>query len=412
MLVRVGLGEESFGMKEGRMDPNRARASCACHAHVVERVAKKRGAFRIGGVAKRSDRATEWRRMRLLLWRVVAVHDGTKKIINAVTRELRRYDAPIAGGDDTDRNARRDEAFERLVGAGEQVGFVAAIGGMPDPSRVLDQLLGYTERCVHQPPVRRVVLAVALARECREAERLQDLDVRVVDGLGRVDKSAVPVKEDRLHRAIVRPAYDRRVNERSAPLIPSGATEPHSLVSTFPGGLHVRATWGSSGQAAAVFALSEAGATLVDHGTLGAGAESDPDRLCRMELRVETPGGAWAVRLASLIYDAPRAIHWDDAGLFVVGYGFTVYAFAARTGALAWSHQTGTPVVELIASPRFGHVIVQSEVETWAIRPDGDVRWRLAHSDVVAAAALMGGRLVLTSISGEAQSIDPATGGH
>ena len=33
-----------------------------------------------------------------------------------------------------------------------------------------------------------------------------------------------------------------------------------------------RATWGSSGQAAAVFALSEAGATLADHGALGAGA--------------------------------------------------------------------------------------------------------------------------------------------
>ena len=202
------------------------------------------------------------------------------------------------------------------------------------------------------------------------------------------------------------------MNERSAPPIPSRATEPHSVVSSFPGGLNVRATWGSSGQAAAVFALSEAGATLVDHGALGAGADSDPDRLCRMELRVETPGGAWAVRLASAIYDEPRGIHWDDAGLFVVGYGFAVYAFAARTGVLAWSHQAGTPVVELIASPRFGHVIVQSEVETWAIRPDGEVRWRLAHSDVVTAAALMGGRLVLTSIDGEAQSIDPATGGH
>ena len=412
MLVRIGLGEESFGMEERRMDPYRARPSSACHAHVVERVAKECGAVRIGSMAERGDRATEWRRMRLLLGCVVSIDHGTEESIDAVTRELRRYHAPIAGGDDADRNAGRDEAFERLVCAGEQVGFVAAIGGMPDPRRALDQLLGYAERRVHQPPVRRVVLAVALARECREAERLQDLDVRVVDRLGRVDKSAVPVEEDRLHRAIVRPAYDRRVNERSAPLIPSGATEPHSLVSTFPGGLHVRATWGSSGQGAAVFALSEAGATLVDHGPLGAGAEGDPNRLCRMELRVETPSGAWAVRLASLIYDEPRAIHWDDAGLFVVGYGFTVYAFNARTGALAWSHQTGTPVVELIASPRFGHVIVQSEVETWAIRPDGDVRWRLAHSDVVAAAALMGGRLVLTSFSGEAQSIDPATGGR
>lgn len=202
------------------------------------------------------------------------------------------------------------------------------------------------------------------------------------------------------------------MNEPSSAPIPRGAGEPRSRISDFPGGLRVRATWGSSGQASAVFALSESGATLVDHGTLGAGAEADPDRLCRMELRVETPNGAWAVRLATAIYDEPRAIHWDDAGLFVVGYGFTVYAFGARTGALAWNHQTGTPVVELIASPRFGHVIVQSEIETWAIRGDGEVRWRLAHSDIVGAAELIGGRLILTSVHGEAQSIDPNTGAH
>ena len=202
------------------------------------------------------------------------------------------------------------------------------------------------------------------------------------------------------------------MNEPSSAPIPRGAGEPRSRISDFPGGLRVRATWGSSGQASAVFALSESGATLVDHGSLGAGAEADPDRLCRMELRVETPNGAWAVRLATAIYDEPRAIHWDDAGLFVVGYGFTVYAFGARTGTLAWNHQTGTPVVELIASPRFDHVIVQSEIETWAIRGDGEVRWRLAHSDIVGAAELIGGRLILTSVHGEAQSIDPNTGAH
>jgi outer membrane protein assembly factor BamB len=129
-----------------------------------------------------------------------------------------------------------------------------------------------------------------------------------------------------------------------------------------------------------------------------------------MEMRVEHPGGAWAVRLASLIYDEPRALHWDEGGLFVVGYGFTVYAFSSRSGDLAWLHQTGTPVVALAASPRFDHVIVQSEVETWAIRSDGEVKWRLAHTDVVGAAELMGGQLILTSIAGATQSIDPATG--
>ena len=200
------------------------------------------------------------------------------------------------------------------------------------------------------------------------------------------------------------------MTERAAAPIPSGAAEPRSLITSFPGGLRVRATWGSSGQATAVFALSEAGASLTDHGTLGAGAEEDPNRLCRMELRVEHPGGAWAVRLASVIYDEPRAIHWDEGALFVVGYGFTVYAFASRSGELSWIHQTGTPVVALMASPRLEHIIVQSEVETWAIRADGEVRWRLAHTDVVGAAELLGGQLILTSISGATQSIDPATG--
>lgn len=200
------------------------------------------------------------------------------------------------------------------------------------------------------------------------------------------------------------------MTERAAAPIPSGAVEPRSLITSFPGGLRVRATWGSSGQATAVFALSEAGASLVDHGALGAGAEEDPNRLCRMELRIEHPSGAWAVRLASIIYDEPRAIHWDEGGLFVVGYGFTVYAFASRRGELAWMHQTGTPVVALMASPRLEHIIVQSEVETWAIRADGEVRWRLAHTDVVGAAELLGGQLILTSISGATQSIDPATG--
>ena len=92
------------------------------------------------------------------------------------------------------------------------------------------------------------------------------------------------------------------MNDRAAAPIPAGAGEPRSLITSFPGGLRVRATWGSSGQAAAVFALSEAGATLADHGALGAGAESDPDRLCRMEMRrccpvARAPGWRWrAVR--------------------------------------------------------------------------------------------------------------------
>ena len=45
-----------------------------------------------------------------------------------------------------------------------------------------------------------------------------------------------------------------------------------------------------------------------------------------------------------------------------------------------------------------------------AIRADGDVAWRVAHSDVVVEADLIGGRLVLSSFGGQTSSLDPATG--
>ena len=61
-----------------------------------------------------------------------------------------------------------------------------------------------------------------------------------------------------------------------------------------------------------------------------------------------------------------------------------------------------------VAAPRA--LLVQSEIETFAIEPDGTVGWRIAHSDVVSEAALVGGRLVLTSFDGQVPAIDPATG--
>ena len=146
---------------------------------------------------------------------------------------------------------------------------------------------------------------------------------------------------------------------------------------------------------------------LADHGELVA---ADPDRLCRAELRVETPVGVWTVRLASAIHDQPRAVHWDAAGLLVVGYGFHTYGFVARTGELRWSHRSRSPIVELLGSARLEHVLVQAEVETFAIEADGSVAWRATHSDVVAVAELVGGRLVLTSYGGLLTALDPATG--
>jgi outer membrane protein assembly factor BamB len=183
--------------------------------------------------------------------------------------------------------------------------------------------------------------------------------------------------------------------------------EPRHASVTYPGGLRVGWRWAGSGEGPAVFALSEAGGSLTDHGPI---AGPDYDALCRAELRVETPAGTWTARLASTIYDEPAGLLWDDQGLFVVKYGFHAYGFEARTGELRWSHRSATPLLAILGSSRMRHIIAQSEIETFALEPDGSVGWRVAHSDVVIEAALVGGRLVLTSYAGQVSALDPATG--
>lgn len=175
----------------------------------------------------------------------------------------------------------------------------------------------------------------------------------------------------------------------------------------YPGGLQARFRWAGSGAAAEVFGISEALGTLHDHGPLVA---ADPDRLCRCELHVEGPIGAWTVRLASLVYDDPAAELWDEPGLLLVKYGFQVYALGARSGELVWSRRSGTPIVAVLCSTRLPHAIVQTEIETLSLRPDGEVAWRAAHNEVVTEAELIGGRLVLTSYAGQRLAIDPRTG--
>ena len=179
------------------------------------------------------------------------------------------------------------------------------------------------------------------------------------------------------------------------------------LVVAYPGGLRARFRWAGSGQGDEVFALSETGGTLTD---LGPSVSDDPDALCRAELRVDTPVGAWTVRLASRIYDEPVGLAWDTAGLLVVSYGFHVYGLEARTGVAAWIHRSATPIVALVGSSRLDHVIAVAEIETVALGAGGDAIWRVAHSDVVSQAQLVGGRLVLTAYSGETIALDPGTG--
>lgn len=175
----------------------------------------------------------------------------------------------------------------------------------------------------------------------------------------------------------------------------------------YPGGLSARYRWAGSGRAAEVYGLSEATGGLTDHGPL---VSAEPDRLCRAELRVEAPGGAWTARFASLIFDEPQGVLWDTAGLLLVKYGFTLYALDARSGRLAWSHASGTPLVGVFAGPALDHVLLQSELETIALRADGAVAWRAAHSDVVTGAELLAGQLVLTSYGGDRLVLDARTG--
>ena len=188
---------------------------------------------------------------------------------------------------------------------------------------------------------------------------------------------------------------------------PGTGAEPHDATIAYPGGLRARWRWGGSGQGTAVFALTEAGGSLTDHGPL---VSPDFEALCRAELRIDGPGGSWTARFASTIFDEPAGLLWDDHGLFVVNYGFHTYALEARSGVLRWSHRSATPLLAVVASPRLAHVIAQAEIETFALEEDGTVTWRIAHSDVVTEVELIGGRLVLTSFGGQVTALDPATG--
>lgn len=185
------------------------------------------------------------------------------------------------------------------------------------------------------------------------------------------------------------------------------SAEVQRLSVQYPGGFAARYRWAGSGQADEVFGISEAEGTLNDFGTL---VDPNPDRQCRAELRVEGPAAHWTARFASDVFDAPDAVLLDTAGLLVVRYGFRVYALEARTGELAWSYSSGTPTVALLASARLDHLVLQTELETIALRPDGTVAWRAAHSDVITAAQLVAGRLDLTAYSGAHVYLDATTG--
>ena len=178
------------------------------------------------------------------------------------------------------------------------------------------------------------------------------------------------------------------------------------LAVQYPGGISARFRWGGPGQADEVYGISESIGDLHDYVELSRSGVS----ACRAELRVESPTGAWTARLASPVFDEPQGTLVDTANLLLIKYGFGVYAFNARTGELAWSHMSGTPVLSVLASTRLDHVLMQSELETIALRDNGEVAWRAAHSDVITDAQLVAGRLDLTTYSGQHVYLDARTG--
>jgi hypothetical protein len=185
------------------------------------------------------------------------------------------------------------------------------------------------------------------------------------------------------------------------------AGETERLAVQYPGGISARYRWTGSGRGPQLFGISEAAGELTDHGPL---AGSDPDRLCRLELRVESPGGVWTARFASPIYDEPQGALWDTAGLLLVKYGFVLYALRPRGGELAWTYPSGTPTLAVLSSTRLDHVLLQTELETIALRGDGSVAWRAAHDEVIVEARLIAGRLDLTTYAGAHVYLDAASG--
>lgn len=137
---------------------------------------------------------------------------------------------------------------------------------------------------------------------------------------------------------------------------------------------------------------------------------AQPERLCGAELSLSGPAGAWSAAFDSPIFDEPEGFFWDATGLLLVKFGFSVHALQARTGEVGWVHRSPTPVLSVMGSVRLPHVLIQSELETVALQEDGSPVWRVAHSDVVTEATLIGRRLVLTGYAGPFPPMDPLSG--
>ena len=137
----------------------------------------------------------------------------------------------------------------------------------------------------------------------------------------------------------------------------------------------------------------------------------DFDALCRAELRIEAPGGAWTARLASTIFDEPAALFWDNA---------RPVRREVRLPHVRVRRPFGRPALVSPlrdAAPR-GIRVAATGPRRRPVR-DRDVRDRARRRRSPGGsptptsspgAELVGGRLVLTSYGGAATALDPATG--
>jgi hypothetical protein len=103
VLVRIGL-IEVVGVKEGRVNANRVDSRGARHADVVEGVAEVGRFGGRGRVAERGEPASQWRRIGLLLDRVIAVDRRADQVSDASATELPGDDLPIARSDNAEWN--------------------------------------------------------------------------------------------------------------------------------------------------------------------------------------------------------------------------------------------------------------------------------------------------------------------
>ena len=207
--------------------------------------------------------------------------------------------------------------------------------------------------------------------------------------------AAHPAERDgRADRRGGRPATEQRGDRSrwaSAPAADRAAPTPMSDRTTERDSSPIRAACERAGggaaadRAPAVFALSEAGGALVDLSPVAAGS------------RAAVPRRAAPRGPARRVVGALRVAHPRRAARAPLGHrrrcwssptGSTPTASRSRRARPRWDHRSATPIIALLGSPRLAHVIVQSELETFAIEPDGTVAWRVAHSDVVTAADL------------------------